>query len=109
MKLKNLIVLFVFLSLAFVFLHSEFGVACECHDHEHHDLHDFNNLISNTLISKSFKLFEHYVFNFIAQSQIIDLIAKFEFSTPIKYFYDQSVNLFTLKLPTFSFLQTFLF
>lgn len=107
MKLKKFIVFFIFLSLAFVFLHSEFGLACECHGN--HDDHNFKHIISHTIISKSLNQLELNFSKLVVPSQVVDQIVEFEFLIPINYFYEKSLNLFSLKLPTFPFLQSFLF
>ena len=107
MKFKKIIAICIFLSIALVFLHSEFGVACECHgDHENHD---FNTIISSTLISKSIKQQDVNFTKHLVPYQVDDQLVEIEYLIPTNYFYEKSSNLFTLKLPTFSFLQTFLF
>jgi hypothetical protein len=107
MKFKKFIAISVFFSLALVFLHSEFGLACECHGN--HEDHDFHQIISSTIIAKSYKQIEFNLSKLIITSQTVEQIIEFEFLIPINYFYEKSLNLFALKLPTFPFLQSFLF
>ena len=50
MRQKRFLVSIILVSLLIIFIHSEMDVPCECH--QHHDIHNFKNLISNSLINK---------------------------------------------------------
>lgn len=106
MKLKIPIAISIFITLTFVFIHSEFGVAAHCHDH--HDLHEYSHLISRTLISKTELKIDKYLIQILSHTALIDRQIRSKAIDLKPELYHDSLNLFVLKLPTFSFLQFYL-